>query len=94
MRGEGDLGVRTDIPGQEGEEVKCWMPKKETWREFQATDSGERNAYLSINAHTLEPKQEGFDLRDWVEQKRVAYLDLLEFKGEDSMERPHVGGTY
>src|ERR1700753_1216106 len=47
FRGDGEVGVRTDIPGQEGQEVQCWMPKKETWKEYRTPDSTERRSYLS-----------------------------------------------
>jgi hypothetical protein len=86
--------VRTDIPGQEGQEVSCWRPKKETWTENLKSVSSGRKTYLSINAHSLDAKQEGLDLREWVEKNLVGYLDCLDWEGKDSMERPHIGGTY
>lgn len=92
--GEGEVGVRTDIPGQEGQEVSCWRPKKETWTENLKSVSSGRKTYLSINAHSLDAKQEGLDLREWVEKNLVGYLDCLDWEGKDSMERPHIGGTY
>ena len=93
--GEGEAGVRTDIPGQEGQEVQCWRPKKETWTENLINAvTNKRRSYFSINAHSLDAKQEGLDLRDWVDQKLVGYLDCLDFEGKDSRERPHIGGTY
>jgi len=59
--------------------------------------------YLSINATSLEPGQEGLDLREWwvaLESKRraltggrhekgwITYLDCLEEKGEDRLHVP------
>jgi len=93
--GQGETSTRADIPGKEGEEVQVWRPKKDGWGEYRkhAGLSGPYS-YLSVNAHTIEPKQDGFDLREWVEQKRVVYLDGLEHEVEETTNKPAPGGTY
>jgi hypothetical protein len=91
--GQGEVVTRTDIPEREGEEVKVWRPKKDEWREFRRAED-DNNTYLSVNALTLDARQEGLDLREWAEEKRIAYLDCLDWKESDTTERPHVGGTY
>lgn len=51
--------------------------------------------YLSVNAHTIDANQEGFDMRDWVDKKAVKYLDCLDdAQNEDRYDRPHAGGCY
>jgi hypothetical protein len=75
----------------EGEKVKVWAPK-EPWVE------GTDDVYLSVNAATLDARQEGLDLREWHEKGWIAYLDWLGEKpgenGEDRLGVPHVGGMY
>jgi len=82
MAGEGE--VRTEDVG--GEKKEVWGFKRKEWDEAQ-------RKYLSVNAVTLEPKQEGFDLREWVEKGWIAYLDFSEAE-EDRMGRPHAGDPY
>jgi hypothetical protein len=92
--GDGEVGIRKDIPGHEGEDVSVWMPKRETWFEYKRSDEGKRRTYLSVNALTLDAGQEGLDLRQWAEEKRISYLDALKFEGSDRFDKPHDGGTY
>jgi hypothetical protein len=93
--GEGELVTRGDIPGREGQEVQIWRPKKDGWTEFGVSgDLAPVDSYLSVNAHSLDARQEGLDLRVWAEEKRIAYVDALDWKESDTMKRPHVGGTY
>jgi len=97
FEGEGEVVTRTDIPGREGEEVKVWRPKKEGWKEYRGSDDYEQGgpwSYMSVNALALEARQEGLDLREWHEEKRIHYVDALDWKEEDTNERPHIGGTY
>jgi hypothetical protein len=75
--------------------VKAWRPKLEGWTE----DKRDNGSYLSVNANTLEPNQQGFDLREWHEKKWVCYLDFLKAGTEEEMgfpryERPFEGGAY
>jgi hypothetical protein len=101
--GDGELLERevpeVRIPGrmEEGREVPerivgghtamVWVPKK-GWKD------GEGQHILSVNAHTLEAKQEGLDLREWREKGLICYLDTLDEREDASYERPHIGGTY
>ena len=76
----------------EGEEKQVWTPKREGWNKDSWASS------LTVNATTLDAKQQGLDLREWHEKKWIVYIDCL---GEDEAddepartERPHEGGTY
>ena len=87
--GEGEL-VDRDVGGS-GERVTVWSPLPG----FMDT----MTTYLSVNAYTIEPGQEGFDLREWTEKKWVEYLDCLDLGGEKkklqtSFDRPPRGGAY
>lgn len=85
----GALGVKNGGGGT----VKAWRPKKEGWKEGKF----DHGRYLSVNAYTLDPGQEGLDLREWYEKKWVGYIDDLrdpEDKGGFSVERPYAGGAY
>lgn len=73
--------------GGEGEVKRGWMPKPENWKE-------EDTSYLSINAATLEPGQEGCDLREWTEKGWIVYLDTLNVAEDDRLLKPFVGGMY
>lgn len=66
---------------------KVWKPKLEGWIE-PVTGS------LSVNAATLDPDQEGLDLREWTEKGWIAYLDMRSEEGEARLGRPHTGGMY
>ncbi|KAI9150350.1 hypothetical protein HJFPF1_10114 [Paramyrothecium foliicola] len=72
--------------------VKAWRPKKEGWVEGKVN----HGCYLSINGFTIDPGQEGFDLRELTEEKRVVYIDYLhgEDRGLPRFDRPHDGGAY
>ena len=90
-------GERVDVDlaelglGEEGK-VRAWRPKKSGWDESERR----HGCYLSINANTLEPGQEGLDLREWHEKKWLAYLDNLSDDQDErpSRKRPHPGGVY
>lgn len=68
---------------------EVWTPEPEGWVERQGV-----TCYLSVNATTLEARQEGLDLREWVDRKLVAYVDCLDMTLDARCERPHVGGVY
>lgn len=72
----------------DGEKKSIWAPKAEGWVE------GEGHSYLSVNAQTLDAKQEGLDMREWVEKKWIHYLEWLDDSGGDRLGEPHPGGTY
>ncbi|OAA57408.1 Mss4-like protein [Niveomyces insectorum RCEF 264] len=80
--GEGRV-VDRDI---DGETRKVWVPAEDFVEE--------ENGYLSVNATSLDPGQEGLDLREWHEKGWIHYLDMLDKKEENSWERPHRGGMY
>ena len=69
-----------------GEKKEVWGLKREGWEETV-------QKYLTVNALTLEPKQEGFDLREWVEKGWIEYLDFSETE-KDQMGHPHEGDPY
>jgi hypothetical protein len=76
----------------DGGKIRYWRPKKEGWAERRGAPG-----YLSVNAYTVDAGQEGFDLREWTEQKWIEYFDGLHMDGEDrddTFERPHPGGCY
>lgn len=80
--GEGEV-----VEEEEGGGKSFWRVKKE----------GEGKAYLSVNGHAIDAEQEGFDLRDWTEGKKLAYLNYLTDDLEKripSSERPPSGGCY
>jgi hypothetical protein len=82
FKGEGE--VRTEDVGGE---------KKEVWGFIADKWDKSKKCYLSVNAVTLEPGQEGLDLREWTEKGWVAYFDFSE-KHEDQMGKPHPGDPY
>jgi len=86
---EGGIGA---FDGEKTEMRKVWSPKGKT-QDGWIEGSGFGN-YLSVNATTLEGKQEGLDLREWTESKVVCYLDCLDETEDNRYERPHVGGCY
>lgn len=69
--------------------VKVWRCKKEGWKERERDNT----SYLSINATTLDARQEGLDLRKWTEWGVIEYGDGLEKKGGWEPV-PHEGGMY
>lgn len=86
----GEVGVAGHEPGRP---VKAWKLKKDGWKEGR-----EHGCYLSINAYTVDAKQDGFDLADLTDDKAVGYYDFLRL-GEDGMgplqhDRPHKDGAY
>lgn len=51
--------------------------------------------YVSVNATSLEPGQEGLDLREWTEKGWVVYIDQLgEEKDWGRGKEPFAGGMY
>jgi len=81
--GEGEV-VEKDVLG---EKKRVWVPKRSGYEKGNIS-------YLSVNAQTIEPGQEGFDLKEWHEKKWVCYLDCLDEKEDDRFGQPHRGGTY
>ena len=81
--GEGEV---SDVEvGEPGRVTRAWRPKK-----------GGRN-YLSVNGHTIDGGQEGFEMRDLTEKKLVMYYDCIRDGDEEAdpqYERPFSGGCY
>ncbi|TAQ88827.1 hypothetical protein B7494_g2828 [Chlorociboria aeruginascens] len=77
------------VKGKGGKETEVWAPMKEGW-----TGEVHRGSYLTLNAATLEPGQEGADLREWHEKGYVVYLDCLDSKFENRLRVPYQGGMY
>lgn len=73
----------------EGKKIQAWAPKREGWIEGAG-----KGSYLSINAATLEPGQEGLDLREWTEQGWIAYLEIKNDTDESRMGVPYQAGMY
>ncbi|KAF2098647.1 DUF636 domain-containing protein [Rhizodiscina lignyota] len=78
----------------EGKTTKVWRPRAENWREGSVEWKEGKNAYLSVNAATIEPGQEGFDLKEWHEKKWINYLDMTDERKDDRYGEPHAGGCY
>ena len=74
----------------DGKKVTVWRPSKEDgWVE------GKNGSYLLINALSLDPLQEGLDLREWAENKKIMYLQVLDLeKFAKTYDKPYLGGTY
>ena len=86
VAGEGEIR-EVDI---EGTKREVWTVKSEGWDE--SDDSG--LSYLTVNAATLEPGQEGFNLKEWTEKGWIAYWDIKDWIGVGRMGEPHEGGMY
>lgn len=65
-------GVVDEVDGPDGEKIKGWHAVQGS-REGH----GEGTMYLSVNAHAIDAGQEGLDMKEWTEHKKIWYLDLL-----------------
>jgi hypothetical protein len=70
-----------------GEKQQVWTPKREGWIE-------NKTGYLSVNGVTLEPGQEGLNMKEWHEKGWIQYLDAKNDVEEDRLGEPHEGGIY
>ncbi|KAK9239576.1 DUF636 domain-containing protein [Lipomyces kononenkoae] len=70
-----------------GKTTRVWKVDGENWKEDQT-------GYLSVNANTIEPGQEGLDLRELGQKRWIQYLDCKDYTGEDRYDYPHEGGTW
>jgi hypothetical protein len=73
--------------GQRAEEVKVWKARTEGWED---TVTG----YLSVNATTLDQRQEGLDLRKWHERGWICYMDCKDEAGYERFREPYEGSMY
>jgi hypothetical protein len=71
----------------DGKNVKVWKIKETGWIE-------EKVGALRVNATSLEPEQEGLDLREFVEKGWVEYYDFLHDSRESQYGKPFEGGCY
>jgi hypothetical protein len=95
---EASLPSAVALPGTSSSEdeavsVKAWRLKPVELRE----GTPHQGSYLSVNGHTLDPGQEGLDLREWVSTKAIGYLDCFHSPDERKQprcDRPQIGGSY
>ena len=98
----GPPGVNEEVDlgqwrGEEPERkmTKIWMPKEGEWKKVvngkEVVDPG---CYLSINGVTIEPGQDGFDMKEFNEKGWIAYCDSRERKHPVRYGEPHKWGTY
>lgn len=71
----------------EGEKKEAWTIKRLSW-------DGNASRYLSINGATLEPGQEGLNLKEWTEKGWIAYCNVKNDVGEFRLGKPHEGGMF
>lgn len=72
----------------DGTAVKVWVPNPDIWRE-------EVTCALRINALSLEARQDGLDMREWMEKKWIEYSAMLQDEVDSyTFEKPYEGGTY
>lgn len=87
--------VEMDTQGQENK-TKVFKPKAGEWKIISEAGKEEvrPSVYLSINAVTLEPDQEGLSLKEWTEKGWIAYVDARNRTGQPRLGEPHEGGVY
>jgi len=105
FRGEGEVVVTkvpafTEVPFEKGpagkkwegkweeQEREVWRPKKEGWKEGKGGLS-----YMSVNLTSVDPGQEGFDMRDYIKHGWTGYFDYLRETRRGGSE-PFEGGMY
>ena len=87
--GEGEIKeIDDDDDGVEvqGKKTEVWV-LKEGWSEGETS-------FFSLNAATLEPGQEGLNLKEWTEKGWIAYVDTKNFVRKSRYREPHDGGMY
>jgi hypothetical protein len=75
----------------EGKIKTVWTAKREGWSSGKNEHGFD---YLSVNGVTIEPGQEGFDMREWTEKGWIAYLDEKDEVGAPRFGAPYDGGVY
>jgi hypothetical protein len=87
------LGVGDYVQKRAGAEpnadglTRVWRPKK-------GFADGAGRDYLSVNAHSLDARQDGLDLREWHEKEWILYLDFLDKPELQRYGKPYAGGVY
>lgn len=89
---EGAMALNLQIKGSgtQGKPAKVWKPT-------QGGGHPQFGHYLSVNGHTIDAGQSGFDMREMTEKKQVMYCDCLSDPKNEaplSYERPQKGGCY
>lgn len=72
------------VRNKDGEKTtKVWRPTPEVF-------------YLSVNGNTIDAGQDGFDMRDYVDNKSLMYFNRLvdEKPIPDNEPTPYPGGCY
>lgn len=83
------MGIE-DIKGVTKEKgMRVWRPVMGEWDKKE--DDG---TYFSLNGHTIDAGQEGFEMRDYVDNKTVEFLDWLHDRDAEKKDKPHAGGSY
>lgn len=94
--GEGEV-VNVDVAelgvpfvGEVGKETKAWRPER---------DGGhpQYGNYLSVNGHSVDAGQKGFDMRELTDNKFVMYCDCLSGEAHEAparYDRPQDNGAY
>lgn len=89
--GEGELAdVDVEQYGVEGLKNTDGQSTTKIWKVKPTSEY----KYLSVNGVTVDAGQEGFELRDYVENKSLTYLNWLQDEDESRTDRPHAGGCY
>lgn len=82
------LGI-DDIKGVAKEkDMAVWRPVLSAWDKKRGDGT-----YFSLNGHTIDAGQEGFEMRDYVDNKTMTFLDWLHNQN-DSKKEPHAGGSW
>lgn len=101
-----NCGVRCFVFMGEGEVVDMTaaelgltgQDKLAVWKATgSAAEANGPACYLSVNAHTIEAGQEGFDMIEWVDKKSIMYYDFLQDpdrRGPARYDGPYPGGCY
>ena len=87
---EVDLGALGAAGEQAGNITKVWKLKK-------LDPNSNEPQHLSINAHSIDAGQAGFDLREWVDKGWLKYAQCLNVQGEGKPrfdDKPFPGGMY
>jgi hypothetical protein len=65
---------------------------RKVWKLHDDTDK--QASYLSVNMHTIDVNQPGFDLRQFHEKGMIRYLDRLDDETPKAGDVPYPGGLY
>ncbi|KAF2502922.1 hypothetical protein BU16DRAFT_612506 [Lophium mytilinum] len=92
---EVDLDKWKGNEGSEGKTTKAWKLKAGEWKyEHEGKEVVRPSCYLSVNAVTVEPDQEGFSLKEWHEKGWITYVDARHREGGPKVGEPYKWGSY